>query len=80
VMRGPFINGSPIQFQQFPTANMIPYSVQNIGIAAVTPAYLLHDILYSEPLMKLRAEITGSLESAKRLAEPAAITPTEPTK
>jgi Trypsin-like peptidase domain len=79
VMRGTFLNGSPIQFRQSPTAT-IPFSMQNIGIAAVTPSYLLHEILYSEPLMKLRAEITGSLESAKKPPEPAPITPTEPAK
>jgi hypothetical protein len=78
VMRGTFLNGSPIQFQQSPTAS-IPYSTQNIGIAAVTPAYLLREILYSEPLMKLRAEITGSLAPMKS-PEPAPITPTEPEK
>ena len=79
VMRGTFLNGSPILFRQSPTAT-IPFSTQNIGIAAVTPSYLLHEILYSEPMMKMRSEITGSLQSAKKLPEPAAITPTEPTK
>jgi len=29
---------------------------QNVGIAAVTPAYLLRDILHSEKLKKLRAD------------------------
>jgi len=31
-------------------------SAQNIGIAAVTPSYLVHDILFSDELKKLRAE------------------------
>ncbi len=79
VMRGTFLNGSPIQFLQSPTA-AIPYSTQNVGIAAVTPSYLLHEILYSEPLLKLRAEITGSLDSRKIPPEPAPIVPTEPAK
>jgi hypothetical protein len=38
VMRGTFLNGSPIQFLQSPTAT-IPFSTQNIGIAAVTPSF-----------------------------------------
>jgi Trypsin-like peptidase domain len=79
VMRGTFLNGSPIQFQQSPTA-MIPFSTQNIGIAAVTPSYLLREILYSEPLIKLREKMTDSLGSAKQPSEPASITPTEPAK
>lgn len=79
VMRGTFLNGSPIQFRQSPTAT-IPFSTQNIGIAAVTPSYLLHEILYSEPLLKWRAEVTGSLGPAEKPIEPAPITPTEPPK
>lgn len=80
VMRGTYLNNSPVQFQQMPTA-VIPFYSQNIGIAAVTPSYLLHEILYSEPLLKLRAEITGSLNSDKNpQPEPAPITPTESTK
>ena len=77
VMRGTFLNGTPIQFRQSPTA-VTPFSLQNIGIAAVTPSYLLHEILYSDPLLKLRTEITGSLQSIKKPPEPAPITPTEP--
>jgi hypothetical protein len=34
----------------------LPVFAQNIGIAAVTPAYLLRDILYSDELKKLRAD------------------------
>ncbi|QWG14273.1 serine protease [Bradyrhizobium sediminis] len=75
VMRGTFLNGSPIQFRQSPTA-VIPFSTQNIGIAAVTPAHLLHDILYSEPLVKMRAAIGGD----KKPQEPASIKPTEPAQ
>jgi hypothetical protein len=77
VMRGTFLNGSPIQFRQSPTA-MIPFSTQNIGIAAVTPSYLLREVLYSDPLVKLREEITKSLP--KTSPEPAPIAPTEPAK
>jgi hypothetical protein len=77
VMRGTFLNGSPIQFRQSPTA-VIPFSTQNIGIAAVTPSYLLREILYSESLVKLREEISNSLP--KTAPEPAPIAPTEPAK
>jgi Trypsin-like peptidase domain len=79
VMRGTFLNISPIQFRQSPTS-VIPFSLQNIGIAAVTPSYLLHEILYSEPLLKLRAEITGSLPKTSPEPAPAPIAPTEPAK
>jgi hypothetical protein len=34
----------------------LPVFGQNIGIAAVTPAYLLRDILLSEELKKFRAD------------------------
>jgi hypothetical protein len=81
VMRGYFNNNDLVKFLQSPTA-AIPYYSQNIGIAAVTPSYLLHEILYSEPLVKLRAKLAGSLESAKKPLEPAPapITPSEPAK
>jgi hypothetical protein len=77
VMRGTFLNGSPIQFRQTPTA-VIPFSTQNIGIAAVTPSYLLREILYSAPLIKIREEIEKFLP--KTAPEPASVTPTEPAK
>lgn len=77
VMRGTFLNGSPIQFRQIPTAT-IPFSTQNIGIAAVTPSYLLHEILYSDSLVKQREEMTNSLP--KTQPKPAPVEPTEPAK
>jgi hypothetical protein len=40
---------------QTPNA-VVPVFAQNIGIAAVTPAYLLRDILYSDELRKLRSD------------------------
>jgi hypothetical protein len=40
---------------QTPNA-VLPVFAQNIGIAAVTPAYLLRDILFSEQLKKMRAD------------------------
>jgi hypothetical protein len=55
IMKGFFNNPSPIGFVQTPTA-LIPYSTQNIGIAAITPSFLLHDILFSNELKKFRAE------------------------
>lgn len=50
VMSGRFNDWQPIQ--TIPTANSIPISWENNGIAAVAPAYLLHEILFSEELKK----------------------------
>lgn len=53
LMKGSFINGSEIQVVQN-TPSFV--SLQNIGIAAVTPAEKLHEILFSNELVKLRKE------------------------
>jgi hypothetical protein len=55
IMKGFFNNPSPIGFAQTPT-EAIPFSTQNIGIAAITPSFLLHDILFSTELKKFRTE------------------------
>jgi hypothetical protein len=55
VMRGNFNEPRVGGIIQTPNA-VLPVFAQNIGIAAVTPAYLLRDILYSEKLKKLRAD------------------------
>jgi hypothetical protein len=56
VMRGRFNDTNPpIGFLQTPTAST-PIALPNIGIAAVTPSYFLHDILFSNELKKFRAE------------------------
>jgi hypothetical protein len=55
IMKGYFNQPSQIEILQTPTAN-VPVVRQNLGIAAVTPAYLLHDILFSDELIKYRAE------------------------
>lgn len=55
IMRGRFNDVQPIQILENPTAG-IPVTTPNIGIAAVTPSYFLHDILFSDELKKLRAE------------------------
>ena len=54
VMRGNFNEPRVGGVIQTPNA-VLPFFAQNIGIAAVTPAYLLRDILYSDELKKLRA-------------------------
>jgi hypothetical protein len=61
IMRGNFNEVRPGGFVQSPNA-VLPIFRQNVGIAAVTPAYLLLDILQSEKLKKLRADnpITNS--------------------
>jgi hypothetical protein len=55
-MRGSFNENRAIGFIQPTVAMPIPISSQNIGIAAVTPSYLLHEILFSEALIHLRAD------------------------
>ena len=55
IMRGSFGQLSPIDIMQTPTGG-IALSKQNIGIAAVTPSYLLHEILFSDELKKIRAQ------------------------
>lgn len=55
VMRGNFNEPRLGGYVQTPNAVM-PVFAQNIGIAAVTPGYLLRDILYSEKLKKMRAD------------------------
>jgi hypothetical protein len=55
VMRGNFNEAHPGELIQIPNASVAVVR-QNIGIAAVTPAYLLREILYSERLKKLRSD------------------------
>jgi hypothetical protein len=56
VMRGRFNETNPtLGFIQSPTAST-PITLPNIGIAAVTPSYFLHEILFSDYLKKFRAE------------------------
>lgn len=56
IMRGYFNDVRPVGFIQPTAANPIPIYSQNNGIAAVTPSYLLHDILFSDALKKFRAD------------------------
>lgn len=51
LMRGSFLSGNKIQITDA-VANLI--SLQNVGIAAVTPADKLHEILFSEEIIQLR--------------------------
>ena len=61
VMKGTFQEGNPIQVAGTGT---VPYSVANVGIAAVVPSYFLHDILYSDELVKQRE--ASAVGDAKR--------------
>jgi hypothetical protein len=57
VMRGSFNENRAIGLVQPNAAPAaIPVSSQNIGIAAVTPAYLLKEVLFSQELKKFRAD------------------------
>lgn len=51
IMNGFFGQNVPGGFFE---TKVFPYSLVNFGISAVTPAYLLWDILYSEELKKNR--------------------------
>jgi hypothetical protein len=55
VMRGNFNEPRLGGYMQTPNA-VVPVFAQNIGIAAVTPGYLLRDILYTAKLKKMRAD------------------------
>jgi hypothetical protein len=54
-MRGRFDDVEPLRVSQNPTAAM-PVITPNIGIAAVTPSYFLHDILFLDTLKKFCAD------------------------
>lgn len=54
VMTGTFLNGTEIQAAE---TKQSLFSLQNIGISAVTPAYKLYEILFSERLVGLRKEM-----------------------
>jgi hypothetical protein len=51
LMMGTFINGNKIQSTA--TIDNL-FSLQNVGIAAVTPAYKLYEILFSKEIIKSR--------------------------
>jgi hypothetical protein len=55
IMRGNFNEPRIGGVIQTPNA-VLPVFAQNIGIAAVTPAHLLREILFSDQLKKFRAE------------------------
>lgn len=55
VMRGRFNDVAPVELIQVPTGTL-PVVAQNIGIAAVTPSYLLRDLLFSDALVQQRRD------------------------
>ncbi|HOJ33241.1 MAG TPA: serine protease [Candidatus Hydrogenedentes bacterium] len=58
IMTGSFLQGSQIQITDM-VSNLI--ALQNVGIAAVTPADKLHEILFSEEMVKLRRGIQNNV-------------------
>jgi hypothetical protein len=54
IMKGGFDQGNPIGVLQ---TNAVAVSAQNVGIAAVVPAYLLREILFFDRLNALRASL-----------------------
>ena len=55
VMIGHFLDFSPIGVGVVDEVE-IPFSLENVGIAAVVPAYYLYEILFSEELKKARVD------------------------
>ena len=51
VMKGTFRDASPLVMAN---QNVVPLSLQNVGVAAVVPSYHLHEILFSDPVKSLR--------------------------
>lgn len=62
VIRGSFLINNPVGIVQTPNIPVPIYS-QNVGIAAVTPAYLVREILFSDELRRFRAEHPITAES-----------------
>ena len=65
IMTGSFLHRNQIQITDT-VANLV--SLQNVGIAAVTPADKLHEILFSEEMVKLRKDEQKNLPASP--AEP----------
>ncbi|KKW38621.1 MAG: hypothetical protein UY85_C0012G0004 [Candidatus Peribacteria bacterium GW2011_GWB1_54_5] len=61
VMRGSFLNLNEIQVVKTQKSAI---SVENLGVAAVTPAYFLQEILFSEDLIKARKAGTPKPQSS----------------
>ena len=67
IMSGSFLNQNQIQITDT-VANLV--SLQNVGIAAVTPADKLHEILFSEEMIKSREAQKNLPPSPAELSEP----------
>ncbi len=70
IMTGSFLHGNQIQITDT-IANLV--SLQNVGIAAVTPADKLHEILFSEEMVKSR-------KGEQKNLPPSSAKPSEPAK
>ena len=53
VMKGCYLDAKEIQVAE---TNKIPISLENVGIAAIVPAYRLYEVLFSDELRKIRPE------------------------
>jgi hypothetical protein len=62
IMKGTFEQNTPISVLDNQTTAV---SRQNLGIAAVIPSYLLHDILFSEPMNKFRQALKKTSPATK---------------
>ena len=61
IMQGYFNDAQKVEFIQ---TQATPISLQNMGIAAIVPAYKLYEILFSEKLTNVRAKKIAELSSA----------------
>lgn len=56
IMKGFFGEQQPVKFQEIETkTGIVPVSLLNSGIAAISPAYILHDLLLSPELAQNRS-------------------------
>jgi Trypsin-like peptidase domain len=67
VMKGTFEQNRPVEAIQ---NTAVSVAKQNLGIAAVIPAYLLHDILFGEPLIRFRKTLQDKLPTSPSDKQP----------
>ncbi len=63
VMKGSFLDAKEIKVVE---TSKIPISLENVGIAAVIPAYRLHEILFSDELKKSRSAVKKQTVQEKK--------------
>jgi hypothetical protein len=54
IMKGTFLDANEIRVIE---RSPVPFSVENVGIAGIVLAYLLHEVLFSDALTEQRAQV-----------------------